>query len=147
MLHYTLNTWALKYTAHTSIIAAYSHTKTFIELPIRSDLTVAAFNCCTNRYQTAKQYRIKIQNKTFFINEYSDIISCIDNVTKFITSNLYLIFGKLRSFISQSQGHAKSNESQHETQAEDLMTNSEDTDNYGDQTNEDTPIYSVPSAK
>lgn len=40
-----------------------------------------------------------------------------------------------------------SNESQQETQAEDLMTNSEDTDNYGDQTNEDTPTYSVPPAK
>ena len=66
----------------------------------------------------------------------SHIISFINNVTKFIKSSLYFIAGKLRSFICQSQGHAKSNESQHETQADDLMTNSEDTDNYNDQTNE-----------
>lgn len=71
----------------------------------------------------------------------SHIISFIDNVTKFINSNLYFIAGKLRSFICQSQGHAKSNESQHETQAENFMTNSEDTDNYGDQTNK--PVVEV----
>ena len=68
----------------------------------------------------------------------SHIVSFIDKVTKFIKSNLYFIAGKLRSFIWQSQGHAKSNESRHETQAEELMTNSEDTDNFGDQTNEQT---------
>ena len=68
----------------------------------------------------------------------SHIVSFIDKVTKFIKSNLYFIAGKLRSFIWQSQGHAKSNESRHETQAKELMTNSEDTDNFGDQTNEQT---------
>ena len=68
----------------------------------------------------------------------SHIVSFIDKVTKFIKSNLCFIAGKLRSFICQSQGHAKSNESRHETQAEELMTNSEDTDNFGDQTNEQT---------
>ena len=40
----------------------------------------------------------------------SHIISFINNVTKFIKSSLYFIAGKLRSFICQSQGHAKSNE-------------------------------------
>ena len=68
----------------------------------------------------------------------SHIVSFIDKVTKFIKSNLYFIAGKLRSFICQWQGHTKSNESRHETQAEELMTNSEDTDNFGDQTNEQT---------
>lgn len=68
----------------------------------------------------------------------SHIVSFIDKVTKFIKSNLYFIAGKLGSFICQSQEHAKSNESRHETQAEELMTNSEDTDNFGDQTNEQT---------
>ena len=73
-------------------------------------------------------------------NAISHIISFIDNVTKFIIlinkSSLYFIAGKLRSFICQSQEDAKSNESQHETHAEDLMTNSEDTDNCGDQMDE-----------
>ena len=64
------------------------------------------------------------------------IISFIENVTKFMKSNLHFIAGKLRSYICQSQGHAKWNESQHETQVEDLMTNSEDSDNYGDKKNE-----------
>ena len=45
---------------------------------------------------------------------------------------MYFNAGKLLSFICQSQ----SSEPQHEIQAEDLMTNSEDSDNYGDQTNE-----------
>ena len=55
-----------------------------------------------------------------------------------LRSSLSPIFiaGKLRSFICQSQGHAKSNASRLETQAEDLLTNSEDTDNYGDHTKE-----------
>lgn len=66
----------------------------------------------------------------------SHIISLIHNVTKLIQSKLYFIAGKPRSFISQSQGHVKSNASLLATQAEYLMTNSEDIDNYGDHTNE-----------
>ena len=65
----------------------------------------------------------------------SHIISFID--VAFIKSNLYFIAVKLRSFVCQSQVHVKSNNaSRLKTQEENLMTNSEDTDNYGDHTKE-----------
>lgn len=80
---------------------------------------------------SAQGQHSSLRNKHF-----SEAVGKISYV--FHKAHLYFIAGKLRSFICQSQGHAKSNESQHKhkTQAEDLMTNFEDTDNNGDQTNE-----------